>query len=643
MKSGRAMAIFQCLGLALLLSLSDATGISGVERVLGMLEKMTKKAKTNRNDEELDWAKQKSWCQGRKDELETEISDAKDSIESLEAETERLEDDMSSLNVALAKLSSKLEFSKADLDKANKERAENKAAFEKEEKDYRESVDALGRAVKVLTEHQKAGNSLTQIGAHELGLPQQTSEMVTAFLSSDSDSDDPHSTGILDLLRNLLAKFKKELLESMKEEQQAKSSHEIVKAQTEATIEVDEEEQKSKTQQRDRHAVKVAENKKRLQQAETLIEQNKKALEETKRDCSIKEEEFHQKYKVLGEEMEALQKATDIIRSNLKSSLLQRPTAIQTVLAVLRGHASHRQEVRKFLEDEGRKQNSKTLALLVQKLDADPFAKVRGVINEILMKLQDKAMEEAKLNAYCDAETEKSKLSRTSLSEKVESLGAQIEELKAAIKELDAETKALSEDLRKSANEFMEAQEIRQVEEQKNKVTLKESQAAQKATAEAIQVLRDFYGNAALVQLGSQSQEESSSSTGLGVDSNSVIAMLEIIQADFAEVEEDTKVDEMSQKRAFEELQAETEETKLVMGMQVKHNTKDQKEKAQALNEAMDDLTRNEVELESSNRYYQKLNEKCGLTQESFDERVAKAKEEIESMKLALKMLSTDK
>jgi len=639
------MAIFQCLGLALLLCISNATGvgISGVERVLGMLDKMSKKAKTNRNDEEYDWAKQKAWCQGRKDELETEISDAKDSIESLEAETERLEDDMAKLDAAVSKLSGKIERSKADLDKANKEREENKAAFEKEEKDYRESVDALGRAIKVLTEHQKAGTSLTQIGADELGLPQQTSEVVTAFLSSGSDSDDPHSTGILELLRNLHEKFKKELLESMKEEQKAKSSHEIVKAQTEATIEVDEEEQKSKSQQRDRHAGKVAENKKRLQQANTLIEQNKKALVETKRDCSIKEEEFHQKYKVLGEEMEALQKATDIISSNLKSSLLQRPTAIQTVLAELRGRAVHRQEVRKFLEEESRKQNSKTLALLVQKLDADPFAKVRGVINEILMKLQEKATEDAKLNAYCDAETEKNKLSRTSLSEKVEALEAEIEELKAAIKELDAETKALSEDLRKSAKEFMEAQEIRAKEEQKNKVTLKEAQAAQRATAEAIQVLRDFYSNAALVQLGSESQEESSSSTGLGVDSNSVIAMLEIIQADFAQLEEDTKVDESSQKRAFEELQAETEESKLVMETQVKHNTKDQKEKAQALNEAEDDLTRNEVELESSDRYYQKLQEKCGLTQESFDERVAKAKEEIKTMKLALKMLSTDK
>eukprot|EP00441_Pelagodinium_beii_P018916 CAMPEP_0197654898 /NCGR_PEP_ID=MMETSP1338-20131121/39126_1 /TAXON_ID=43686 ORGANISM="Pelagodinium beii, Strain RCC1491" /NCGR_SAMPLE_ID=MMETSP1338 /ASSEMBLY_ACC=CAM_ASM_000754 /LENGTH=650 /DNA_ID=CAMNT_0043230435 /DNA_START=75 /DNA_END=2027 /DNA_ORIENTATION=+ len=650
MKFGKVMAVFRCLGLVLLFfaraDASDA-GISGVERVLGMLEKMKKQAKTERNDEELGWAKQKAWCEGRVDELDTEVEENAESIKSLEAETDRIEDDISNLNAALTKLSGEIERSKADLDKANKERAEDKAAFEKQDTDYSESADALNRAITVLREHQKAGKSLAQIDADQLGLPQQTSEAVTAFLSSRGESEeDPPSTGILQLLDKLYDNFKKELLDIKREEQKAKTDHEIIKAQTEATIATAEEDKKGKTEERDRHSVKVADNKKRLNQVKTLIEEAEKAIQETKRDCSIKEEEFHQTYKVLREEMDALQKASDIISSQLQTSagLLQRQG---TALAELRGHSVQRQQVRKFLADEGQKLGSKTLALLVQQLDADPFAKVRKVINDILMKLQEEAMEESKLHAYCSAETENNKLSRTSLSEKVEALEAEIEETKAAIKELAASTEAMASEISKSQQEFSEAQEIRTKEEAKNYATIKEAKAAQRATAEAIQVLKDFYSNGAFVQLGASSEfqveSESSSESSSGRDGNAVIGMLEVIQADFSELEEDTKVDETSQKRAFAELEAQTQEEKAVKGTQIKLNTKSKNEKEVSLKEAMDDLDRNEIELESVNRYSEKLKEKCGLNQESFDERVAKAKEEIKTLKMALKMLSIDK
>merc|ERR1712242_662712 len=106
-------------------------------------------------------------------------------------------------------------------------------------------------------------------------------------------------------------------------------------------------------------------------------------------------------------------------------------------------------QVAAFLKEQGRQWNSRILSALAVRVADDPFAKVKKMIKDLLVRLMEEANEEAEHKGWCDTELSTNEQTRKEKTEAVESLHAQIDELQASIAKLTEDisdlTKAVSE------------------------------------------------------------------------------------------------------------------------------------------------------------------------------------------------------
>merc|ERR1719498_969384 len=109
--------------------------------------------------------------------------------------------------------------------------------------------------------------------------------------------------------------------------------------------------------------------------------------------------------------------------------------------------AGIRRKLREFLEAEGARLHNNQLSLLAQKIAADPFAKVKKMIDGMIARLLEEANEDASHEGFCDTEVGKSKVTRAKLSEEIDALNAAIEEGKSTIMMLTEEIATLSKEV----------------------------------------------------------------------------------------------------------------------------------------------------------------------------------------------------
>merc|ERR1712008_190650 len=204
----------------------------------------------------------------------------------------------------------------------------------------------------------------------------------------------------------------------------------------------------------------------------------------------------------------------------------------------------------------------------------DPFAKVKGLIESMIAKLEKEAEEDATEEAYCDEEMRKTEMKRGELMDDEAKLSAKIDQASSKSVALSEDIKQLEAELAALMKSQSEMDKIRQ-EENSDYVTAKaDLELGLKGVRKALSVLRDYYANEdAFVQQPAM-PEKHAKATGAGT---SIIGILEVVESDFAKnlAKEQSQEDDAAAEYA--EMTQENKVTKTMKDQDLKYKTKEVK------------------------------------------------------------------
>merc|ERR1719375_1096378 len=242
------------------------------------------------------------------------------------------------------------------------------------------------------------------------------------------------------------------------------------------------------------------------------------------------------------------------------------------------------------------------------------------MIKDLIVKLMEEANGEAEQKGWCDDELATNEQTRREKTEAVETLHAEIDELEASIAKLTDDIADLQQAVADLDAAVAKATEIREAEKAKNAVTIKDAKEAQVAVAAALKTLKDFYEKAGQATSFVQAPEIFDEPyKGMQSESGGVVGMIEVIASDFARLEAETTSAEEEGTKEYQQFMSDSSADKA------------QKNKS--------DLSGTQKELDAGLQYYEKLKPQCIDSGISYEDRVARRKEEIASLQQALAIL----
>jgi len=361
------------------------------------------------------------------------------------------------------------------------------------------------------------------------------------------------------------------------------------------------------------------------------------------------------------DELTAIKKAVEIMKSPevaagggqlegnkinlMQTSLIQLQSTSRS--ANIEGEDSPSDRVASFLRKRGEEIGSKILVQLAEVSQADPFAKIKKMISDMIARLEKEAAEEKTKNAWCVENMKKNKEETehyTALSEKLSAQKDKLETEIADAKELIAK---LTKELEEIAKAVEEASTNRAAEKQENETTIKESTVASAAISDALEILQKYYGGGSAAALVQQPDAEGSMPAYEGgeykpmTESNGVLGLLQVLMEEMDGLVSSTKAAESDASEAHKEFlklsKKSTQEKKTL-----KETTEVQQAQLEEdLVDKKDDLTEAKKSLAAVIKIKKdSIDPQCIAQGVSFAEKQEKRQEEIDSLTEALKILN---
>jgi len=657
------MAITKAL-VFLCLSVAFAVEVTPVQKVIQLMEGMLAKGQDEKHKEQVQFASYKQFCDDTSVEKKRAIEEADERIATLKADIQKYSADAAKLTKEIAGLDEDISVWEGDIKAATNVREIEKNDYDTMHKDLSESVDALGRAIAVLKKQtgdkKQAFLQLSSLTSLKL-MSEESKKTINLFLDQDSGDEglavsapeanayEFQSSGVVEMLEKLNDKFIDERTTAEKEEMNSKHAFDMLMQDLNAQIAQASQDRDEKATSKAKKLQAKADATGDLKDTSTTRDGDAKYLADLTATCEQKASDFESRQQLRSEEIEAINKAIEIISSGAVSGSADKhlPSLVQSsAFAQLRSDLAVQAQARvsMFLSARAKKLNSRVLASLAVRASDDPFNKVKKMIKDLIVRLMEEANEEAEHKGWCDTELSTNEQTRKEKTEAVETLHAEIDQLESSIAKLTEDITELTKAVAELDAAMAKATKLRSEEKATNTETIADSEAAQTAVAQALTVLKDFYAKAgeatAFVQQKAEPEIFDTEYKGMGASGGGVVGMLEVIESDFARLEADTKAAEATAQKEYDGFMTDSKVDKADKSASIEHKTAKKQDEEQALTVNREDLEGTQKELDAALAYFDKLKPSCVDSGVSYEDRVARRKEEIESLQEALKILN---
>merc|ERR1719502_821874 len=392
-----------------------------------------------------------------------------------------------------------------------------------------------------------------------------------------------------------------------------------------------------------------------MKAAEKELAADTTKLKDLQRECMTKAEEFEAAQSERSNELEALATAKKILKEKTGGAAKRAYDLLEesppSFVQVATRHSGRRDEVVGLLQELSKSVQGKGLSELALRVrstmltEADPFAKVKEMITEMVEKLMKEAAEEAEKKAFCDKEMSETKAKREDKTAETEDLQMKIDKAAAKIAKLKEGVSVLEEELGKMSIEVKEATEMREKEKTAWSLAKADYEQGLEGIQMALQVLRDYYASkkdddASLVQsdLGrdmSLAQTETHEPSG-------IIGMLEVAESDFTKLLAEGTADEDVAQKEYDTFMEDNRVATAAKEAEVKYKGMDAKETKAYLETTKADMQTAQTELGAILEYWEKLQPECVAKPEPYEERVKRREKEIAGLKEALSILAAE-
>jgi len=711
---GHLLWLMVCAACAATAADSSRSSVSPVEKVVELLEKLKDEVETEGESEAETYGKFACFCKKKSTSLSKAIEKSQDKIEEDSATMEEKTAENSDKKVELKDATEKLAELTGNLKKTTADCAKEKEEYEAANADTGKGISSLVNAIKVLKTSKSSKADLLTVAAtvkqslavaDALKIVSDGPKWAAAasFVQSKVDPDDPeykfHSQGIISVMEKLEQEFREKKKEQDEEWKKTKATCDETKQDFEDQISSTKDLIDKLGIEIDKLTELISETRGELVDEQASLQDSELYMKDLSALCEKRGMEWDQRTAMRGDEVEALSKALKILKGKVsETEQVNERALLQQQPAQAASRTGHHQSKLSFLQNsmqtiqknkqrswslqssktqvrvqaagedlkkglltkalttlrkEGRRLRSTALSALAEKAAADPFKKVKTMIQKLIERLLKEATEEASKKGFCDKELGKARSDRKFRWQETQKLNAELRTLEAKKTALELEMDDLQESLRELKEALEEATTARVKDKKENLADIKIANEGLQAVSQAIMVLKTFYKSAAkaetLMQVHASPVDEDN--PGAGFDgaykgsqkaSGGILGLLEVIKSDYARTVKVTTKDEEEAQATFVKFDQASKAdisgktTKLDLDKEdlksteasIKMKTKEMKENMDLVDKALEAI--------------EELKPMCIDTGMSYEERVQKREEEMTALKKALCILDPE-
>lgn len=649
-----------------------ATKVTPVEKVMELMKKLSAQVTEEGKREADQYDKFACFCKEQADDKLYMIEKSESIIKKQSAKIKKLEGEIADLNGAINDLTRVIKQKKSQIKAAEELRAKQHKKYQETDANMQDAIDAIVGAIKALKDSKKdikgdAKLDLLQIKALAMSLTGEHAVKANAALAQLGE---PHayeyqSNDIIAVLENLKDQFLENKKELDQDEFDTNSAFERKKLGLVNEAKFATKDKTQKTSTMEAKSAELHETQEARSEESDEKDADNNFLNQLTDECQQKAEDWDQRSKTRAGELKALSEAltaledgaADQYSANKKLNLAQQSTSFLQ----LRGTSNEALKVAATLRAEGvlarmaRDLKSPVLSIMSMKVKvaADHFVKVRGLIKDLIQRLEDNAESEATTKGYCDKAMKSAVANRDKANSNIEVAVSTISKLTNTKAQLEAEIQDLKQAIADNLKALNEATELRESEKDENSVTIKTAKEGKAAIELALSILKQFYENA-FIQTGytppnadregltvADRAPETFSGTYHGNEdaSKGIIGLLDVILSDFERTISTTDEEEKTSQGAFDVFESDIKSDNGAKEKDIKTKEGLVATAKDKLVEQGEDKADAQKLLADAKKELKKLKPMCVEGEETYVQRVAKREKEIAALKEAMTLL----